>query len=101
MLAIAKDRPQKHTEFSKYMEMYYQTKMKPVFDTLQGTCLQSGMNPKKRINYVKNFQKQALMQELQDLRATIQAMCEDKYQQVLVDLGVRTAWNRTAKDYHA
>jgi hypothetical protein len=71
MLAIAKDRPQKQTEFSKYTEMFYDTKMKPAFDTLWGACLHSGMDPKKRINYVKNFQTQALMKEPEDLRATI------------------------------
>ena len=101
MLAIAKDRPQKQTEFSKYTEMFYETKMKPAFDTLWDACLQSGMDPKKRINYVKNFQTQALMKEPEDLRARIRATCEDEYQQALVEWGVRTAWNGTAEDYRA
>jgi hypothetical protein len=91
MLEIAKDCPQRQTEFSKYTEMFYESKMKPAFDTLWDVCLHSGMDPKKCINYVKNFQMQALMKEPQELRTSIRTACEDEYNQALAEWNARTA----------
>jgi len=100
MLEIAKDRPQRRTEFSKYTEMFYESKMKLAFDTLWDVCLQSGMDPKKRISYVKNYQLQALMKEPQDVRTSIRTACDDEYNQALAEWNARTEWRGSAEDYN-
>jgi hypothetical protein len=101
MLEIAKDRPQWQMEFSKYTEMYYESKMKPAFDTLWEFCSQTGMNPKKRINYVKNFQMQELMKEPAELRTSIRTVCDDEFNWALAEWNAHTAWKGSAEDYQA
>ena len=99
MLEIANSCPRKKSELGMYSEMFYDSKLKPAFNTLWEECLHNGYNPKQRISHIKNFTKQAWMKEPDDVKSSIQAKCEEEYAQAVLNWKAHNDWTGSAEDF--
>jgi hypothetical protein len=96
---VGNNRPKRTTELSKYFELHWEDKIKPVFDALWEGCLLSGSCPKKRISFVKKFTAETWSKESDAFKATITAQCDEEYDQVLEEWRTRTNWVESPKSF--
>lgn len=88
-----------------YMKLYYQERIKPVFDPLwekiSSTPVAAGEREPSMLNEKNRLAKRLYDEEPDEFKATIQEMVEAEYQEALKAHKGKTAVPRTANEFHA
>jgi ATP-dependent helicase/DNAse subunit B len=101
LLDISASRPRKKSELMLYSEMFYESKLKDQFDAMWKTCLQSGIPPKKRIHFIKQFTTECFSKESEELKMDIREKCERENNEALESWKGRMDWSATVESYEA
>jgi hypothetical protein len=99
MSNVGNNRPKRTTELSKYFELHWDDKIKPVFDALWEGCLHSSLCPKKCISFVKKLTADAWSRESDAMKSAISTQCDEEHDKVLEEWRTRTNWVESPESF--